>query len=142
MAKLKQFQLIERIRYQLNHSQESKSTRLQLMTIHECSLLLQNLFNFFTKTEQTKLATLAAVWALKDALRTKHKIPSLVTCFTNFLNCRVNACIKSFDMKIFSELFDSILCQNIDKECIEKIVDLYTAVMEHQYVLCIICKHP
>ncbi|KAL7051201.1 hypothetical protein ACKWTF_004378 [Chironomus riparius] len=132
MAKIKQYQLIAKIKYKLNHSHEPKLTRLQLMIINECSLLLQNLFNFFTKTKQTKLATLAAVWALKDALKTKHKIVSLVTCFTNFLNCKANACIKSFDMKIFSELFDSILCQNIDKECIEKIVELYTAVMEHQ----------
>jgi len=134
MAKLKQLYLIERIKYQLNHSQESKLTRLQHMIIHECSVLLQNLFNYFTKTNETKLAKLAAIWALKDALKSKRKIASLVTCFTNLFSSKANSCIKSFDMKIFSELFDSILCQNIDKECLEKIVDLYTTVMEHQYV--------
>lgn len=107
------------------------------MIINETSLLLQNMFNSFTKTNETKLATLAAIWALKDALKSKRKIASLATCFTNFLNTSTSSCIKSFDMKIFSELFDSILCQHIDKECLEKIVDLYTAVMEHQYVLCI-----
>lgn len=136
MAKIKQRYLIEIIKFQLNHSHESKFTRLQLMIINETSLLLQNMFNCFTKTNQTKLATLAAIWALKDALKSKRKIASLATCFTNFLNTGTSCCIKSFDMKIFSELFDSILCQNIDKECLEKILNLYTAVMEHQYVLC------
>lgn len=131
MTTVKKFIMIQEIKRNIGRERNNKLTRIQLMIVNQTITILQRMYNCFLKTNQNDLAELAAIWALRDALKSEVELSCLALCFCNMLKLRTKIFEASVEKKIFSEIFKASHSENIDKPSLENIVQLYVAVMEY-----------
>jgi hypothetical protein len=132
MAKLKLLYLTHKVKKLLSTSKNEALTRYQRMISLQSSFLLQNMHKNLFKTGEKELASLASIWSLKDALMANSDISVIATCLKNILSVGAWTFFRSLEKRIFGYLLKSSMCQNVDKNSLEKIIEFYTAMMEFE----------
>jgi hypothetical protein len=104
-------------------------TRIQTLIKQQVCILLQRLYGCYTRENDTKMAKLAAFWALREALSCKNNTEHIARCFSSVL--QVTSSLQ-IDPLILNEVFRSLFVRNLNKEALEEVCNLYIRLMEYK----------